>query len=326
MKRPVIILLICIAIFSCKRHKGTPDVSKIKVDIQFERFDKDFFLIDSNNVLEGLNAIHNKYPLLTNFFLASVLGLDSNNTVAGTRQFLGMSGRLYDTVNIVFRNTTDLEKEFEKAFKFYKYYYPSNTVPAIATIVGPMDALAQSASGPTPNFLGPGILGISLQFYLGRSFSIYSDPYFIENVAPQYRSRRFSKEYIVADAMKLIVDDMYPDQSKGKPLIEQMVEKGKQWYLLDKFLPGTPDSIKTGYTAQQLAWCKANEGLIWTYIVKNEDLNSINPVVIQTYIGEGPFTQGFSQEESPGNMGQWVGWQIVKNFVAKQPKMKTQDV
>ena len=35
----------------------------------------------------------------------------------------------------------------------------------------------------------------------------------------------------------LIVDDLFPDQSNGKPLIEQMVEKGKQWYLLDKFLP-----------------------------------------------------------------------------------------
>jgi hypothetical protein len=98
-----------------------------------------------------------------------------------------------------------------------------------------------------------------------------------------------------------------------------MIEKGKQWYLLDKFLPGIPDSIKTGYTQQQLDWCRENEGLIWSYIVKNEDLNSINPAVIQTYIGEGPFTQGFSQEYSPGNIGQWIGWQIVKSLYPKTP-------
>ena len=37
--------------------------------------------------------------------------------------------------------------------------------------------------------------------------------------------------------MKAVVQDIFPDQSGGKPLIEQMMEKGKQWWLLDKFLP-----------------------------------------------------------------------------------------
>jgi len=55
--------------------------------------------------------------------------------------------------------------------------------------------------------------------------------------------------------------------------------------------------------------------------VKNEDLNSVNPVTLQTYIGEAPFTQGFSQEFSPGNLGQWIGWQIVKKFEEKNPDM-----
>lgn len=126
--------------------------------------------------------------------------------------------------------------------------------------------------------------------------------------------------------MKAVVLDLFPDQSAGKPLIEQMVEKGKQWWLLSKLLPHIPDSIKTGYTALQLKWCRENEGLIWSDIVRNEDLNSLNPTVIQTYIGEGPFTQGFSQEYSPGNLGQWLGWQMVKKFVSKNPDMKPEEV
>ena len=148
---------------------------------------------------------------------------------------------------------------------------------------------------------------------------MYNDPYFIENVAPAYRSRRFSKEYIIADGMQLIVDDISPDKSSGKPLIEQMIERGKQWWLLDKFLPETADSIKTGYTAAQLDWCRTNEGLIWSYITKNERLDAIDMVTLQTYIGEGPFTQGFSQELSPGNLGQWIGWRIVEKYAEKNP-------
>lgn len=326
MKKTSLIVLLAVSLFACKKKKGIPDISDIKVDIKLERFDRDFFAIDTNDIWPSLTKLNKKYPSLTGIFLQNVLGLDSASAITGVKRFIGMSGNLYDTVNTVFKNTDDLEKELIKGFQFVKYYFPQYKVPAIATIAGPVDAMAQSSSGPTPNFLGPDFLGISLQFYLGKKFSVYNDPFFIENVAPGYRSRRFSKEYIIADAMQLVVSDMFPDKSGGKPLIEQMVEKGKQWYLLDKFLPTTPDSIKTGYTQQQLNWCKENEGLIWTYIVKNEDLYSLNPAVIQVYIGESPFTQGFSQELSPGNMGQWIGWQIVQKFVSKNPELKPEEI
>jgi hypothetical protein len=196
----------------------------------------------------------------------------------------------------------------------------------IVTIIGPIDALAKMGNDYSPDFIGQDFLGVSLQFYLGKNFSVYKDQTFIENVVPEYRSRRFSKEYIVADAMKLVVDDIFPDRSAGQSLIGQMIEKGKQWWLLDKFLPETPDSLKTGYTQAQLDWCKENEGIVWSFLTTNEDINSINPTTIQTYIGEGPFTQTLSQEASPGNIGQWIGWQIVKKFAEKNPDMKLEEV
>lgn len=313
-------------ILSCNNKKNIPDVSGIKTDFEWIRYDREFFAIDSNNVAPGLNQLQQKHPLLTSIFLQNILGLDSSTVISGAKHFLSLSNRLYDTINTVFKNTSGIEKEFKKAFQFVKYYFPNYYIPNVATVAGPVDALAQSESGPTPDFLRPGLLGISLQFYLGKNFSVYKDPFFIENVAPTYRSRRFSKEYIVSDAMKLISEDLFPYQASSKSLIEQMVEKGKQWYILDKFMPNTPDSIKTGYTQQQLDWCTENEGLIWSYIVKTEDLNSLNPVVIQTYIGEAPFTQGFSQELSPGNLGQWLGWQIVKKFVSKNKELTPDEV
>jgi len=327
MKKNWLILLLAIAIIGCNNNRTTPDVSHIKVNLALERFDRDFFAIDSNNVLPGLNNLNEKYPLLTNIFLQNILGLDSTSTLPGVKRFLHQNESISSSVNDVFKNTGWLEKDFTKAFQFVKYYFPAYKLPGkIITVAGPIDALAQTANGQTPDFLGPDFLGLSLQFYLGKNYPIYKDAFFIENIAPEYRSRRFGKEYITADGIQLIVDDIFPDKSSGKSLIEQMIEKGKQWYLLDKFLPGEPDSIKTGYTNLQLEWCKENEGLIWSYIVKNEDLNSINPATIQTYIGEGPFTQGFSQEFSPGNIGQWIGWQIVKKYAGKNPGMKPGDI
>jgi hypothetical protein len=326
MKKTILVFLITTSLFACKNKKGVPDVSAVNVNIKLERFDKDFFAIDSSNVLPGLNHLNQKYPVLTNIFLQNILGLDSASILPGVKRFIHLSQSIDSAVNDVFKNTDQLKKDFQKAFQFVKYYFPTYKVPKIITVVGPVDALAQTSNGYSPDFIGLDFLGISLQFYLGNSYPVYHDPFFIEKVAPEYRSRRFSKEYITADAMQLVADDIFPDKSAGKPLIEQMIEKGKQWYLLDKFLPETSDSVKTGYTKQQLDWCTEKEGLIWSYIIKNEDFYSLNPSIIQTYIGEGPFTQGFSQELSPGNLGQWIGWQIIKKFVAKNSGMKPEDV
>jgi hypothetical protein len=253
--------------------------------------------------------------------MQEILGVDksdtSRNTLLVTKEFLRGYLPIYDSLELKYKNVDGLQKDLEKAFRFVKYYFPQYETGKAILFVGPFDApgIASTRAG----------IAIGLQQYAGRNFSVYQSlPG--QELFPLYISRRFEPQYITTNSMKAVIEDLFPDQSNDKPLIEQMIEKGKRWYLLDKFLPATPDSVKTGYTQQQLDWCRENEGLIWSYIVKNEDLYSLNPSVIQTYIGEGPFTQGFSQELSPGNMGQWIGWQILKKFVDKNPAMSPGDV
>ena len=315
--------------FACNHNKNIPDVSGIPVEIKIERFDKDFFSIDSNAVESSLPPLEKKYPVLLPIFLQNVLGIaDSSGPyrTAEIKKYLSQNRPIYDSILVEFKDMNDTKNELEQAFKYVKYYFSSYKVPGVATVAGPIDLLAQMKNGDyTPDFLGPDFLAISLQFYLGRDFSIYQNEFFISNIAPSYRSRRFEKEYIVPDAMKLIVDDLFPEKSTAKPLIEQMIEKGKQWYLLDHFLPRTADSLKTGYTQKQLGWCTENEGLIWGYIIQNENLYSIEPTVLQNYLGESPYTQGMP-ESSPGNIGQWVGWQIVKKFAEKNPALQPGEV
>jgi hypothetical protein len=328
MKKSLVLLPIVIFLVACNNKGNTPDVSGIKINLEVQRFENDFFSIDTNSVSQGLISVQQKYPSFMPAFLGGVLGLPDSAVIRENevRRFISQNRFIYEAAKKKYGNVEDIKRQLEKSFQFVKYYFPSYSVPKIITLAGPLDAMAKMQNGDySTNFLGPDFLGISLQFYLGKSFSLYEDQYFIDNVAPLYRSRRFEKEYIAPDAMKLIADDLFPDKSNGRPLIEQMIEKGKQWWLLDKFMPGTPDSLKTGYTQQQIEWCQKNEGLIWNHFVTNENLETIEPDVLQNYIGESPATQVISGV-SPGNIGPWVGWQIVKKFAEKNPSLKPTEV
>jgi hypothetical protein len=321
MNKVITASLLIIALSACKTGKKGPNVSDIKVSTTIERFDQDLFKVDSNNLEEGLTKLAKAHPAFYADYMRYILGVsgfvkdtDTHNAV---REFLRNYTVVYDSLKNQFTNTKAIETEIEDGFKHVKYYFPKYTLGKVSFFVGPFDApgVAVVRSG----------VAVGLQQFAGKDFFAYQTQG-IQEMYPSYISRRFQPQYIPANCMKAIAEDLFPDRSPGLPLIQQMIEKGKNWYLLDLFLPNSPDSLKTGYTAAQLDWCNENEGLIWSYLAKNEDLNSLSPVVINTYIGESPFTQNMSQEYSPGNIGAWVGWQIVKKYAEKFPNLKPEEI
>ena len=316
--RRLYVLAISVLLIACQNGKNKPDVSDIKVDIQMERFEKSFFTIDTNNISEGLMHLRNEFPRFFPVFMQDILQLNPLDTSSFSiiKNIIAGYKPVYDAVEQKYPSLGWLKEELTTGMKYVKHYYPSYNVPAFITFLGTLDA--------------PGVvltrdyIGIGLQQYAGKNFHAYQDEQVLQ-LYPSYISRRFDKEYIAVNCLKAVVDDVYPDKSVGRPLIEQMIEKGKQWFLLDHFLPDSPDSLKTGYTKKQLDWVKDNEGNVWGYIVKNENLYSIEPPTIQTYIGEAPFTQGMP-EISPGNIGQWIGWRIVQAYAANNEEMSVQQV
>ncbi|MCX6318857.1 MAG: hypothetical protein NTW29_16380 [Bacteroidetes bacterium] len=321
MKKLLLLLVLIAGIVACNNKKKGPDVSDIKVDIPVVRFDRAFFNMDSTDIPAGLKMLRQQYPDFYTDFMQQILGVDgsdtSRRTLYVTHEFLKGYRSIYDSLQEVYKKPDWLKSDLEHAFQYVKYYFPKYIPGKAYVYVGPFDApgVALTRTG----------LAIGLQQFAGSNFSVYQSAQGQE-LFPLYISRRFAPGYITANCMKAVVEDIFPNNYSGKPLIEQMVEKGKQWYLLDKFMPFAPDSVKTGYTQHQLDWCKEFEGNIWSHIVKNEDLQSLVPSTIQQYIGEGPFTQGLSQEDSPGNIGQWIGWQIVKKYAEKNSSLTPGDI
>jgi hypothetical protein len=303
---------------ACGNNANKPDVSHIKVDLTLQRFEQSFFKMDTNNIQQGLADLRNAYPHFFPVYMQNILQLNllDTDSYAALRNIISSYRPINDSIQARYRDLGWLKEDLTEGFQYVKYYYPQYRVPRIITFIATLDAPGV--------VLTPEHLGIGLHQYAGKNFSVYQTPE-LQQLYPSYISRRFDKEYMVTNSLKAVVDDVYPDQSVGRPLVEQMIEKGKQWYLLSHFLPDAPDSALTGYTKKQLDWVEDNEGNVWAYIVKNENLYAIEPHVIQTYIGESPFTQGMP-ETSPGNIGQWIGWRIVQQYARKNKKLTLQQV
>jgi len=315
--RQLIVLAIVLFIFSCSNEKNSPDVSDIKVDFKLERFEQSFFKIDTNNLPNELNRINSRFPAFFPLYMQEILRLPPSQAIPPIKQILATYAPINDSIQKKYNNLNWLKEDLTAGFKHVKYYYPSYKLPDVITFIGTFDA---------PGIiLTPRYLGIGLHQYAGKNFSVYQDAQ-LQEIYPSYISRRFDKEYMTANAIKAIVDDIYPDSSVGRSLIEQMIEKGKQWYLLNRFMPETADSIKTGYSQNQVKWVQKNEGNIWGYVTQNTDIYTIDPAVIQDYIGEAPFTRGMPEGSAPGNIGQWVGWRIVEKFAEKKGTFTAQQV
>ena len=313
-----ILAITTLTLWACNTDKKKPDVSDIKVDVTIERFEQAFFQMDTHNLRNGLSDLRNGFPAFYPVFMQHILQVNPMDTssFAIVRSVYASYKPINDSIQQKYKNLDWLDKDLTQSFKYVKHYYPNYKLPRVITFIGPLDVPGA--------IITPDYLGIGLHQFAGKNFSVYQDPE-IQQMYPAYISRRFDKEYITANAMKAIADDIYPDQSVGRPLIEQMIEKGKSWYLLDHFLPDAPDSVKTGYTTAQLRGVKEHEGNIWAAILARENLYSIEPHVIQTYIGEAPFTQTLGTA-SPGNIGQWIGWRIVQKFAAENDQLSLQEI
>ena len=55
---------ICITLLlvACGGKKDKPDVSEIKIDVKIERFDRDFFSMDTTHLMSSLEQLNQKYP------------------------------------------------------------------------------------------------------------------------------------------------------------------------------------------------------------------------------------------------------------------------
>src|SRR5215213_4432540 len=142
------LLLSLLALLASCNNKKVPDVSGIKADLQVQRFEQDFFAIDTNNIGMSMLRLQQKYPLFLNDFLVNILGIPlviGNDTAASAvvKKFIRDYKPIKDTADKVFSASTiaAVEKEVKRGLQFAKHYFPGYQPPTkLITFIGPMDA------------------------------------------------------------------------------------------------------------------------------------------------------------------------------------------
>ncbi|MBK7939519.1 MAG: hypothetical protein IPJ82_21620 [Lewinellaceae bacterium] len=313
VKAGVLFLFACTFLAGCGNNDGKhPDVSDIDADIAIRRFDKDFFALDTSSLDAGMQRLAQEYPAMFPLFAVNIIHDQSNpdeTPAQAVRGFLSSPQirLVYDTVQQVYGDLRWLEKDLTQMFKYYKYYFPQKPLPEVVTMVSEFATDAFTA--------GDSLCGIGLDMFLGENYPAYfSNP----NTEPAYIRRQFRKEYITVRLAKALAQNI-ADAPTGERLLDQMLQNGKMLFIVNRLLPDVPDSLKMGYTQEQMEGCYANEQGVWARLLEQNLLYSTDARKLRKLVSPSPNAPVVFQE-APGEIGNWIGWQIVDTYMKRFPE------
>ncbi|PLW96163.1 MAG: hypothetical protein C0591_09370 [Marinilabiliales bacterium] len=311
--RLILSLVVGILVYSCQgdsqRSIRVDESALTKMDVHIKRYGEALFTIDTAQFGKGLQKIQ---PLFPHFLDAD---LNDSANIAQLYKFVTdtQTRKLFDKTMEVYPELNGLEANLADAFSRYHYFFPDNSIPHVYTYVSDMYF-------EQPVWINDTVMVVALDVYLGKDFILY--PFL---GLPQYKIRCMAPEYLATDILKAMYFEYIWPNPKQKTLLDRMIAGGKLLYYLDAVLPGTPDSIKLCYTEKKLEWAEENEKQVWAFIVQNELLYAMDFSTQSNLIQDGPFTTGFSNE-SPSRLGVFIGWKIIRAYMAEHPETSLQDL
>ena len=302
MKNYFLLLLFTLLITSCdKKSKAEKAIEEIPVQMNLFRFEQAFF--DAKPA--DLPKVKAEFP---NFF-----PVETPDEVWIEKMQNPQWRELYTEVEKKYKNFNSKQTEIEDVFKHIKYYFPTVQTPKIYTAIGEMDYNNKVIYANDK-------LIIALELFLGKKHKFYSD-------FPEYLTQNFEERQMMPEVASSFALGVLPAPS-DKTLLSEMIYYGKELYLKDMLLnEDYTDAEKIGYTPEQIAWSEENEAFIWSYFIEKQLLYSSDSKLPNRFINVAPFSKFYLEidNESPGRIGCWIGWQIVRSFMEKN-EVSVQDM
>lgn len=290
VKRIFSLLILSVFILACAEESTIEnEIAKIEQEVVVERFDKAF--LDAQP--KDLPKLKQAYPFL---FAKSVPDSIWIERMTDTLQKV-----LLEEVTETFSNFSPIEAELKGLFQHLKYYDKTFSTPRVITLTNDVDYRNSC-------IVTDSLLLIALDNYLGEDHEFYQN-------LPRYIAANMKGDMIISDVASGYAEN-YVTQYNRKTLLDEMIYFGKLLYFKDVVIPSIPDPDKIGYTLEELQWAEANEEPIWSYFIEREMLFSTDSKLPNRFTANAPFSKFYLEldNESPGRLGQYIGWQIVRAY------------
>lgn len=295
-------IIISLVIISCdKKSKVENAIEDIPMAIKVVRFDQAFFETKPSN----LQVLKAQYPFFFDPGTPDEYWLEKMQNPDWRA--------LYDASQTKFKDFSAQKQEIEALFKHIKYYFPQVTTPTVYTLISEVNP-------DTKAIYANDKLLIAIELYLGKDTKFYQ-PF------PEYLKANFEPRQMMPDIVQSFAYGILKPPT-DETLLSLMIYSGKELYLKDILLPDYTEAERIGYTNEQLKFCQENEQYVWTRFIEDKLLFSSESKLANRFINPAPFSKFYLEidNQTPGRIGQFTGWQIVRSFVENNPEVSLQDV
>jgi hypothetical protein len=286
------------------------EVKEVDIEeVRIKRYEQALFTIDTLKIQEELEQLKNDFGPFLNADLS-----DPAN-ISRIQDFISDTSvrNLYQITMDHYADLDFLEDELTLAFKHIMFYFPEWTAPEVYSYVsGLYYEVPVSYNGFE--------LIIALDMYLGEDFKLYR-----KIGMPLYQIQQMTRERIVADCIEEIIRSVLISDPPPGNLLDKMLTEGKIMYLAHRFMPLVNHENKIGFTKEQMKWCRQNEANMWAYFIENDLLFTTDPILMNRFTNDGPFTAAFGKE-SPARASVWVGWQIIESYMDRDKSSSPADL
>ncbi len=320
---PVFFALLVFLMMGCGPSGRQADIKGIDAQVRFDDMSKALSAADFDALETTHQELYQRFGAFWRDYTEFILQVgpaDDPGTLIGLQGFLDFP----DTRNteaaiadVHGPRMKDYTEEIDYGFRRFHYFFPETPLPDVVFF----NSGFNFSVFPTDTHLG-----IGFDYFLGADHPITQQ--LNPELFPGFMRAKMEPDFLVAEALRgwLLVhhQDEYYDESN---LVSTCIYWGKMMYLLDLMLPEVDDYIKMGYSKDEQAWNEKNERNLWIEFSNQEILYETRRFEINRWIVDGPFTRAAGvPQEAPSRVGVWLGWQIVRDYMNRNPEIEPNDL
>jgi hypothetical protein len=285
-QKAVVLLFLLLSSCSNKKHPKKQDLPE--VSFEFIRFERLFY--DASDI--SLQELKTDYPYL--------FPLETPDSIWHAKRKDSLQIVLYEATQTI--DTPVLKERIATVLQRTKFYFPKTPMPKkVISLLTDVDYTLRAVDADS-------LFLLSIDTYLGAAHDLYQG-------IPLYIKRKLSPAHLESEIIDALAPRFVPNP-KDRSFLAQMIMHGKRLLLHDYLAPHLSAEKHIQYTAAQWTWAEDHEAEVWDYFLANELLFSTDDRLHFRFLTPGPFSKFYSflDQDSPGRIGQWVGYRIVRAY------------